>query len=404
MDVQSLVRDIESYTQQHLPQYLEELRELCAIDSSSYYKPGLDRMAFYLEARMRGMGMETVLFENEKWGNDLLGVAKGEGTGNVVLLGHIDTVYPVGTADARPLSIDGNVVKGPGVCDMKGCVLSALYAVEALLTLNCHSFGEVRFLCVSDEEILQRHSIDLILETCKGCQEVLVLEAARSNGAIVSARKGNAGYTLVAQGRSAHAGVEPEKGRNAIVELAYQTLQLQGLHGWREGVTINPGWFQGGTALNVVPDYAEVQIDMRFIHPQDRLATEQRWHELLRQRRVPDVEVTLKSWPDCREPMVCTPASLQLVERAQTLAGFLGFPIEHVLTGGASDASYTSSHGLPTLDGLGPIGGLDHGPDEYVLADSVAPRTALLGGLIATVAAPTDIRSDQPGNLQVIHG
>ncbi len=103
-----------------------------------------------------------------------------------------------------------------------------------------------------------------------------MLEAARSNGAIVSARKGNSGYTLIAHGRSAHAGVEPEKGRNAIVELAYQTLQLQSLHGWREGVTINPGRFQGGTALNVVPDYAEVQIDMRFVHPEDRIATEER--------------------------------------------------------------------------------------------------------------------------------
>jgi glutamate carboxypeptidase len=401
MDVSSLVQSIEKYTQQRLSHYIEELRELCAIDSGSYYKPGLDRMAFYLEARMRGMGMDTTLIEHETCGNDLLGVIKGDGEGNVLLLGHMDTVYPTGTAEARPLTVDGNVVKGPGVSDMKGCVLSAIYALEALLALKCRSFGEIRFLCVSDEEILQRHSVELIREACQNCQEALVLEAARSNGAIVSARKGNSGYTLIAHGRSAHAGVEPEKGRNAIVELAYQTLQLQSLHGWREGVTINPGRFQGGTALNVVPDYAEVQIDMRFVHPEDRIATEQRWQEMLRQNKVPGVEIMLKPWPDFREPMVCTPESLCLVEKAQELASALGFPLEHVLTGGTSDASYTSSFGVPTLDGLGPIGGLDHGPDEYLLADSVAPRTALLGGLIATVEAPASASAGAQPGVQV---
>ena len=393
MDVSSLVQSIEEYTQQRVTHYIEELRELCAIDSGSYYKPGLDRMAFYLEARMRGMGMDTMLIEHETCGNDLLGVVKGDGEGNVLLLGHMDTVYPTGTAEARPLTVDGNVVKGPGVSDMKGCVLSAIYAVEALLALKCRSFGEIRFLCVSDEEILQRHSVELIHNACQNCQEALILEAARSSGAIVSARKGNSGYTLTAHGRSAHAGVEPEKGRNAIVELAYQTLQLQSLHGWREGVTINPGCFQGGTALNVVPDYAVVQIDMRFVRPEDRVATEQRWQEMLHQNKVPGVEITLKPWPDFREPMVCTPESLHLVHQAQRLARVLGFPLEHVLTGGTSDASYTSSYGVPTLDGLGPIGGLDHGPDEYLLADSVAPRTALLGGLIASVEAPADVSS-----------
>lgn len=388
MDVSSLVQSIEQYTQQRLSQYIDELRELCAIDSGSYYKPGLDRMAFYLEARMRGMGMDTLLIEHETCGNDLLGVIRGDGQGTVLLLGHMDTVYPTGTAEARPLTVDGNVVKGPGVSDMKGCVLSAIYAVEALLALESRPFGEIRFLCVSDEEILQRHSVELIHSACQNCQRALVLEAARSTGAIVSARKGNSGYTLIAHGRSAHAGVEPEKGRNAIVELAHQTLQFQSLHGWREGVSVNPGRFQGGTALNVVPDYAEVQIDMRFVHPEDRIATEERWREMLQQNRVPGIEIVLRPWPDFREPMVCTPDSLRLVHQAQQLSGLLGFPLEHVLTGGTSDASYTSSYGVPTLDGLGPVGGLDHGPDEYLLADSVAPRTALLGGLMTLVEEP----------------
>src|SRR5947209_2097815 len=125
MNLQSLVQNVESYVSQHLPEYLEELRELCAIDSDSYSKPGLDEMAARLAARMRGLGMSATIIEHEQWGNDLLGVIEGNGSGNVLLLGHIDTVYPAGTAAARPVRVEGNTVYGPGVCDMKGGILLA---------------------------------------------------------------------------------------------------------------------------------------------------------------------------------------------------------------------------------------------------------------------------------------
>ena len=165
--------------------------------------------------------MDTTIIEHKAWGNDLLGVIHGEGRSNVLLLGHTDTVYPVGTAATRPVRLEGDILYGPGVCDMKGCILSAIYAIEALLAKGYRSFGEIRFLCVSDEETTNRHCVDLIQEACQDCQGAFVLEAARANGDIVSARKGNARYRLTAHGRSAHAGVEPEKGRNAIVEIAH---------------------------------------------------------------------------------------------------------------------------------------------------------------------------------------
>src|SRR5947209_4436348 len=135
MNLQSLVQNVETYVSQHMSQYIEELRELCAIDSDSYSKPGLDEMAARLGARMRGLGMNVTIIESEQWGNDLLGVMKGSGSGNVLLLGHTDTVYPAGTAAARPVHMEGNIVYGPGVCDMKGGILSAIYAIEALLAL-----------------------------------------------------------------------------------------------------------------------------------------------------------------------------------------------------------------------------------------------------------------------------
>ena len=384
MDTQLLVKDVERYTQGHLAHYIDELRELCAIDSDSYYKAGLDEMANWMARRMGGLGMDATVVQREQWGNDVLGVLRGEGKGCVTLIGHIDTVYPVGTAAQRPLRMEGNTLYGPGVCDMKGCILSALYALESMLALGYRSFGEIRFLCVSDEEISQRHCADLMQHVCQDCQGAFVLEAARANGDIVSARKGNACYILTARGRSAHAGVEPEKGRNAILEIAHQVLQLSHLHGWREGLTINPGVISGGTMPNVVPDFAQVQFDVRYLHAVDRIATEQRWQEMLHNQWVEGVELTLEADPDCKEPMICTPETMQLVERAQEIAAMLGFSVNHVLTGGASDASFSNRFGVPTLDGLGPVGGRDHSPYEYLLADSVAPRTALLAGLITT--------------------
>ena len=384
MDTQSLVREVEKYTQRRLPQYIEELRELCAIDSDSYNKVGLDTMAQRLGERMRGIGMHVDIIQREKWGNDLLGVLRGTGKGNVLLLGHIDTVYPVGTAAARPLRVEGNTVYGPGVCDMKGCILAALYAIEAMQAAGFRDYGELRFLCVSDEEINTRHCQDILEQASENCQGAFILEAARSNGDIVSARKGNTAYTLTAQGRSAHAGVEPEKGRNAVIELAHQILEFQALNGWREGLTISADVISGGTVPNVVPDFAQAQFDLRFLKQADLLATEELFRESMKRKDIEDVKLTLKHAPDIKGPMARTPESLKLAKQAQEIAGLLGFSVNHVLTGGASDASYTSGYGIPSLDGLGPIGGRDHSPYEYLELDSVSPRAALLAGLIAS--------------------
>jgi glutamate carboxypeptidase len=337
---------------------------------------------------MRGLGMHARIIERESWGNDLFGILHGKGGGNVLLLGHMDTVYPVGTATARPVQIEGDIVYGPGVSDMKGCILSAIYAIEALLAMNNRAFGELRFLCVSDEEINIRHCQDIMQVACKDVNGALVLEAARSNGDIVSARKGHTWYNLTANGRSAHAGVEPEKGRNAVIEMAHQILQFQNLNGWREGITINAGVITGGTLPNVVPDFAQAQFDLRFLHDEDRIATEKRFHELLEQKRIDNVELTLERAPDMKAPMVLTPESQKLAEQAQQIAHLLGFSINYVLTGGASDASYATKQGIPALDGLGPIGGRDHSPDEYLVLSSVAPRVALLAGLIIALGDP----------------
>lgn len=387
MDLQTLVMDVEKYVEQRVPQYIEELRELCAIDTYSYHKSGLDKMARWLAARMRELGLEVNIIERQQWGNDLYGVVEGQGGSTVLLLAHMDTVYPVGTASAHPLWLEDDTIYGPGVSDMKGGILNGLYALQALFAQGYRSFGEIRLLCVSDEEIPVRHCLDIMRKACRGSQAALVLEAARANGALVSARKGTARYTLTARGHAAHAGVEPDKGRNAIVELAHQLLQFESLNGWREGLTINPGVITGGTLPNVVPDYAQIHFDVRYLQTQDRIALEQRWRKMMQDQRVPGVQLSLEVPAECGEPMVLTPEGLKLAQQAQEIAALLGFSVEHVATGGGSDGSFAAQYGVPVLDGLGPVGGLDHSPDEYLLASSVAPRTALLAGLIATIGA-----------------
>lgn len=389
MNIQSLALEVEAYVRQHLARYVEELRELCSIDSNTYYKIGLDTVAKMLAARLRSLDMNVTVLEQAQYGNDLLAIVRGSGSGNVALLGHTDTVYPVGTAAARPVWVERNTVYGPGVADMKGCILMAIYAIEAMLALGYSPFAELRFLCVSDEEIPEQHCAHLFHQVLHGSRAALVLEAAQANGDIISARKACVWYKLRAKGRAAHAGMEPEKGRNAIIELAHHMLQFQSLNGWREGVTISPGMFSGGIAFNVVPDYAEVIFDVRYLYPQDRVETEMQWLEMMQKHLVPDVELILEAAPDFKEPMVPTPESMKLVRLAQEIAGVLGIALDHTLVGGAGDAGYASQLGIPVLDGLGPVGGLDHSPGEYIQLDSVPQRAALLAALIAVVGTQT---------------
>lgn len=382
IQLQPFVAEVAAYTEKHLDAYIDTLRELCAIDSGTFYKVGIDKLGSSIATLMRDFHMETTMFEQEQWGNDILGRIWGTGKKTILLLGHMDTVYPEGIAAARPLKIAGEKIIGPGTCDMKGCILAALYTIKAMLAFQHLPFKELRLLCVSDEEISQRHSVPLIQSIARDCDAVFVLEAARANGDIVSARKGTAWYTLTARGKAAHVGVEPEKGRNAILELAHQILSFQTIHNWREGVSISPGVIKGGTMPNVVPEYAEARIDLRFLLHEDRLETEKRWDVLLQQKYIEDVDMTLRM-EAYGSPMICTPASLELILQGQRIAAMLGFDLSHTITGGSSDASHISPLHLPVVDGLGPVGGCDHSPDEYLLLESIAPRTALLAGLIA---------------------
>ena len=249
--------------------YLTDLRTLTAIEAGTLHKPGVDAVQDWLQARLDLLGFDCTRERQAALGDNLLAVRKGQGTQRVMLLGHADTVFPVGTAAARPMSIHGNKIMGPGTCDMKGGLLTGLYAIEALDHVGFTGYGAINFLCVCDEEIHDRCSIPLIRRTARMSDVAFTLEAARANGDIVTARKTAVWGTIEVQGKAAHAGVEPEKGRSAILALLRHLAEIDKLNGFRHGVTVNIGRIEGGTQPNVVAEHALAQIDLRAWRNED---------------------------------------------------------------------------------------------------------------------------------------
>jgi len=370
--------------------FLSDLAALVNVDCGSHNKAGVDRAGEWIGGRCAAWDWEVERFPLAEYGDCWLGRLRGNGIGRILLMGHLDTVYPDGTAAIRPMRFEGSKIIGPGVCDMKGGLLVGLYALRALQTADFHDFEEIVFFFNSDEELGSPGSRPLYAPRVSGMDAALVLESARANGDIVSARKGSGEFHLRVTGKAAHAGVEPEKGANAVVELAHQILTLQALNGLAPGVTVNPDVISGGTVSNVIPAEAWVTVDVRAVDPSGAEAVTKALASLSSRTVVAGTRAEITghfSYP----PMARTPAVGFLADLAHDVARELGFEINDVATGGASDANVLSALGLPVLDGLGPIGGLDHSPDEYIEVDSLVPRAAMLAGLIQRILSETKL-------------
>jgi glutamate carboxypeptidase len=304
----------------------------------------------------------------------------------------MDTVFDPGTAAARPFAIrDGNAT-GPGVTDMKSGLLAGLYALKALLAAGPLPFERLTYVANPDEEIGSPSSTPHIREIAAETDVCLVLECARANGDIVSSRKGILDARVTVHGRAAHAGVEPEKGRSAILAAADLVTRLHALNGRWKGVTVNVGVIDGGTRPNVVAERASLEVDVRAIRRSDLEAAEAEIQTMLGTLVVPDT--TAEMTPMARWwPMEKLERSGRLVEHAQAIARRLGFEVRDAATGGASDANTTAGMGVPSIDGLGPIGGMDHSPAEYLEVASIVPRTTLLAGLLLAIARDPVVRA-----------
>ncbi|HEY8179290.1 MAG TPA: M20 family metallopeptidase [Candidatus Limnocylindria bacterium] len=373
--------------QARLPRYLAELEALVNIDCGSFTPAGVNRVADHVAASLEELGARVeriphaAAADEPQLGDLIIGHLPGDGARRL-LIGHMDTVFDEGTAAARPYTVEGDRARGPGASDMKGGLLSGLHALAAL-----HETGErpaITFVANPDEEIGSIFSGAHIRRLAPDHDVSLVLECARASGAIVSARKGIADLELTFRGRAAHAGVEPEKGRSAILAAARQVVVLHELNGRWPGVTLNAGVIAGGTRPNVVPAECRVQLDMRVAAADTFDTARAEVERLVADSPVDGVTCNIRELAAHR-PMERTKATARLAELAIAIAGELGFELTEAATGGASDANTTSGLGVPTLDGLGPIGGDDHSADEWLDLASVVPRTTLLASLIARV-------------------
>jgi glutamate carboxypeptidase len=381
---------LEAAIREAEPSFLADLERLVNIDCGSYTPGGVDEVGRFVAGFLSDAGadVEARPDPDGRLGSTIVGRFAGDPGGRrIVLIGHMDTVFDPGTAGERPFRVDDGRALGPGVSDMKGGLLAGLYAVRAARAVagGTLPFERLTFVANPDEEIGSPSSTPHIKELAADADSALVLECARANGNIVSSRKGILDARITITGRAAHAGVEPEKGRSAILAAAELVQRLHRLNGRWDGVTVNVGVIAGGTRPNVVAERCELQVDVRAIGRDELEEVEREIREQIRSLAVQDTTAEMTEmarwWP-----MEKLERSNRLTAQAIALADRLGFELEDTSTGGASDANTTAGMGIPSLDGLGPIGGNDHSPSEYLDVASIVPRTTLVAALLLAIA------------------
>jgi glutamate carboxypeptidase len=331
-----------------LPRFLEELERLSNIDCGSYSPAGVDEVGRWVAAQFEALGgtVERRPDPTGALGETVIGTFAGEaGAGpRLLLIGHMDTVFPDGTAGERPFRIQDGIATGPGVTDMKAGLIGGIHALAALRELGGGwdglPFERITYVANPDEEIGSPTSTPHIKEIAATSDATFVLECARANGDFVSARKGIADLRLTVRGRAAHAGVEPEKGRSAILAGARLVERIHALNGHWPGVTANVGVFQSGTRPNVVPDLANIELDVRGVTADELTAAVATIRDIVAEPGVPDVSVELTQMAGWA-PMEKLERSGRLADHVKALAARLGFSTMDVSTGGASDANTT---------------------------------------------------------------
>jgi glutamate carboxypeptidase len=365
---------------------LDRIRQLVAIESPSDDKKAVDRCVDAVVEMAAAVGGRVRRHRQRALGDVLELRFGGRGKAErklapVLLLGHLDTVWPLGTLSSMPFQVAKGRAWGPGVLDMKAGVAMGLTAVESLRELDALQ-RPVIFLLNSDEEVGSTVSRDITEKLARECAAVFVLEPAQGlAGAYKTARKGVGGYTVRVTGVAAHAGVDFERGHSAIAELAWQLEKVRGFTELDRGLTVNAGVIRGGTRTNVIAAEAEAEIDVRVAQAKDAERIEKRFRSLRVRDRgcVLHVEGGMN-----RPPMERSRATVALFRRAATLAAQIGFELGEASTGGGSDGNFTAALGVPTLDGMGAVGEGAHASHESVVLESLIPRTALLAEMIRT--------------------
>ncbi|MFV0547687.1 MAG: M20 family metallopeptidase [Limnobaculum xujianqingii] len=367
---------ISSYLTQHQSRILADLELLAKAESPSHDKAAVDVCGQVLQKLfMEHLGAKAEVFPQTEYG-DHLAFDIGTGSQHTLILGHFDTVWDIGRLSLR--QEDGKLF-GPGVLDMKGGLVQAIWAVKALKELNLLGDRHIRFLCNADEELGSPSSRPIIEQQAKNYQQVLVAEPTTASGALKTGRKGTGRFYVHIKGRAAHAGNNPEDGISAIQEMSYQIQYLHSLNAPQNGTTVNVGIVSGGSKINVVAEEANLSIDVRVT----RLDEAERIHQAIYGSiaKLDGIKLTITGGM-VRPPMERNSASAGLMAKAQDAAKALGFEVTDAAVGGGSDGNFTAAMGIPTLDGLGSTGTGPHAEYEHINIADMAPRSALLAELI----------------------
>ncbi|MGD0308726.1 MAG: M20 family metallopeptidase [Acidobacteriota bacterium] len=369
--------DLVAFFDDHLEEALSLLRQLVEMESYSSDKSGIDRLAESLAQEFEARGAPASIIPMNGCGNALKAVWRGTGSGSpILLLGHLDTVWPPGTAAERPFMIREGNAFGPGVFDMKIGIVLCLLLCAAFRKGLFKAGSDVMFLFTSDEEIGSAGGLPVLEPIARLCRAVLCLEPPLPGGMVKTFRKGVGHFHLRVRGISAHAGVDHAKGANAILELSRLVIRLQRMTDYDRGITVSVGKTAGGSAANVVPDSARAEIDFRFSKLMDGHRLERR----IRRLRPVDARCGIELEGGInRPPLERTPAVSGLYQKAKSLATTLGFDLGEGKTGGGSDGSFTAALGIPTLDGLGVDGDGAHALNEHIRIADIPRRAALLG-------------------------
>jgi len=352
------------------------LEELVNIDSNSWNKPGIDAVGTIVREQLEQLGFETEVYPQESCGNTLVCRRKGNLDMTLALIGHLDTVKYDSTGEQAKFRNDGRLAYGPGVLDMKGCLVGALIALKSLVG-NSEVLPNFVFLLVGDEEIGSKAAMPAIEKVAQEADLAIVIEAARANGAIVVERKGIATLDLRAHGRAVHAGIEPALGRNAIEELALKIVKLRELNDWPQGVSLTIGKISGGVSRIVVAEFAEMQVDLRF-------RTMAQAEKLLKDIRAvlnePEIEGIRLEYDLSvgRPPMTRLPGAELMIKKMEEASLALGIPLLTAATGGVGDGNWMTARGVPTIDGVGPVGDRMCTPEEYLEVETLFSRAARL--------------------------
>jgi len=362
------------------PRLRSRLRQLVEIESPSDDKVAVDRAGEQVAAWLRPLGCDVKRHSGGQFGAVLEArFLPRSRRPRVLLLGHLDTVWPLGTLRAMPWREQEGRLYGPGVLDMKAGVLMAITALEVLREMDL--LPPVTLLLNSEEEVGSPVSRAITERVARGCKAVFVLEPAQGL-AYKTARKGVGHYEVRVQGVAAHAGVDFAAGHSAVLEMARLVPAIAGLTQAKTGRTVNVGVIAGGTRSNVVPAECRAEVDVRIAKAADGARIERALHALRVLDRACSITVT---GGINRPPMERTAAIAALFRQARRLAQQLGFPLAEAATGGGSDGNFTAALGVPTLDGMGAVGSGAHADHEHIVAEHLAPRTALLAGMIAAI-------------------